>query len=193
MIWRNPAARGAAIQVSLYPERSRSCSGLGRKPYGLWRLCTESCGTRDPRGIINCGSIALKALGEFAVTCDGLSLPLLPTKKARALVAFLVMHRAADVSREQLLEVFWRDFDPQRGRDNLNATLWSIRRMFRNAAMDPDEVIRTDRTVIRWHAAVDFDVDRLLQLSEKMDSAAAEEALTLYHGDFLEGVSTTGR
>ena len=59
--------------------------------------------------------------------------------------------------------------------------------MFRNAAMDPDEVIRTDRTVIRWHAAVDFDVDRLLQLSEKMDSAAAEEALTLYHGDFLEG------
>ena len=53
--------------------------------------------------------------------------------------------------------------------------------------MDPDEVIRTDRTVIRWHAAVDFDVDRLLQLSEKMDSAAAEEALTLYHGDFLEG------
>ena len=132
-------------------------------------------------------SLTLKALGEFAVTHDGRSLPLLPTKKARALVAYLVMHRAADVSREQLLEVFWRDFDPQRGRDNLNATLWSIRRMFRNAALNPDDVIRTDRTLIRWHDAVDFDVDRLLQLSEKMDSAAAEEALSLYRGDFLEG------
>ncbi|MFZ1019334.1 MAG: AAA family ATPase [Candidatus Cybelea sp.] len=132
-------------------------------------------------------SIALKALGEFAMTRGGSSLPPLPTKKARALVAYLVMHRAADVSREQLLEVFWRDFDPQRGRDNLNATLWSIRRMFRNAAMNPDDVIRTDRTVIRWHAPVDFDVDRLLQLSEKMDSPAAEEALSLYRGDFLEG------
>ena len=132
-------------------------------------------------------SLTLKALGEFAVTRDGQSLPLLPTKKARALVAYLVMHRAADVSREQLLEVFWRDFDPQRGRDNLNATLWSIRRMFRNAALNPDDVIRTDRTLIRWHGIVDFDVDRLLQLSEKMDSAAAEEALSLYRGDFLEG------
>ena len=111
----NPAARGAAIQVSLYPEGRVPGVVWAESPYGLWRLCTESCGTRDPRGIINCGIYALKALGEFAVTCDGLSLPLLPTKKARALVAFLVMHRAADVSREQLLEVFWRDFDHSAG------------------------------------------------------------------------------
>ncbi len=59
--------------------------------------------------------------------------------------------------------------------------------MLRNAALNPDEVIRADRTVIRWHASVDFDVDRLLAISEKMDEAAAKEALTLYRGDFLEG------
>lgn len=133
------------------------------------------------------GFVALKALGEFALTHDGHSLPLLPTKKARALVAYLVMHRAADVSREQLLEVFWRDFDPQRGRDNLNATLWSVRRMFRNADLNPDEVIRADRTIVRWHAPVDFDVDRLIELSQKIDQTAAQEALALYRGDFLEG------
>ncbi len=131
--------------------------------------------------------LTLKALGEFSLECDGRSLPLLPTKKARALVAYLAMHRAADVPREQLLELFWRDFDPQRGRDNLNATLWSVRRMFRNVALDPDDVIRTDRTIIRWHAPVDFDVDRLIALSEITNEAAAEEALALYRGDFLEG------
>ncbi len=64
--------------------------------------------------------LALKALGEFALTREGGTLPTPPTKKARALIAYLVMHRAADVSREQLLEVFWRDFEPQRARDNLN-------------------------------------------------------------------------
>ena len=129
----------------------------------------------------------LKTLGEFALTHDGRSMPLPPTKKARALVAYLVMHRATDVSREQLLEVFWRDFDPQRGRDNLNATLWSVRRMFRNAGLNPDEVVRADRTIVRWHAPVEFDVDRLLELAEKPDRSAAEEALSLYRGDFLEG------
>ncbi|MGB8521140.1 MAG: AAA family ATPase [Candidatus Tumulicola sp.] len=132
-------------------------------------------------------TIALKALGDFTIACDGRGLPPLPTKKARALVVYLVMHRAADVSREQLLEIFWRDFDPQRGRDNLNATLWSVRRMFRNAALNPDDIIRTDRTIVRWHASVDFDVDRLFALSEKMSEAAAEQALALYRGDFLEG------
>jgi DNA-binding SARP family transcriptional activator len=132
-------------------------------------------------------SATLKTLGEFALTHDGRSLPLPPTKKARALVAYLVMHRATDVSREQLLEVFWRDFDPERARDNLNATLWSVRRMFRNAGLNPDEVVRADRTIVRWHAPVEFDVDRLLELAEKPDRAAAEEALSLYRGDFLEG------
>ncbi len=131
--------------------------------------------------------LGLKALGEFALTCDGATLPAPPTKKARALVAYLVMHRSADISREQLLELFWPGFDPQRGRDNLNATLWSVRRIFRNAKVNPDDVIHADRTVIRWHAPVDFDVDRLFALARSGEEAAAEEALSLYRGDFLEG------
>ncbi len=71
--------------------------------------------------------------------------------------------------------------------DNLNATVWSVRRIFRNAGLNPDDVIRADRTVVRWHAEVDFDVDRLLDLDERSDENAAEEALSLYCGDFLEG------
>ena len=97
------------------------------------------------------------------------------------------MHRSADVSREQLLEIFWRDFDPQRGRDNLNATVWSVRRIVPQCEVNPDEVIRADRTIVRWRASVDFDVDRLLDLAPRADSDAAKEALSLYRGDFLEG------
>ena len=59
--------------------------------------------------------------------------------------------------------------------------------MFRNADLNPDEVIRADRTIVRWHAPVDFDVDRLIELSQKIDQTAAQEALALYRGDFLEG------
>ena len=132
-------------------------------------------------------AVRLKTLGEFVLTYDGRRLPPPPTKKARALVAYLVMHRSTDVAREQLLELFWRDFDPQRARDNLNATLWSVRRMFRKADLDPDDVMRADRTIIHWHAAVDFDVDRLFELSTRADQIAAQEALSLYGGEFLEG------
>lgn len=132
-------------------------------------------------------ALALKTLGEFVITCDERRLPPPPTKKARALIAYLALHGSADVTREQLLELFWRDFDPQRARDNLNATLWSVRRMFRSASLNPDDFVRADRTVIRWRAAVQVDVERLRVLAERSDREAAEEALSLYCGDFLEG------
>ncbi len=132
-------------------------------------------------------SATLKALGQFVLTCSGQTLPRPPTKKARALIAYLVMHRTGDAARERLLEIFWRDFDPQRGRENLNATLWSIRRLFRKSGLNPDDFLRANHMVVRWHAMADFDADRLLELSARTDERAADEALSLYRGDFLEG------
>jgi DNA-binding SARP family transcriptional activator len=133
-------------------------------------------------------TFGLTTLGRFAFTFEGRALPTPTTKKARALLAFLVMNRAADVSREQLLELFWPDFDPERARENLKVTLWSVRRSLRSAEIDPNTVIRTDRSVARWIAPVTFDVDRLTELADnRLQNGEAREALAVYRGDFLEG------
>ncbi len=132
-------------------------------------------------------SVTLRTLGEFVLTFSGETLQCPQTKKARALIAYLVMHRSSDVARERLLEVFWPDFDPQRGRDNLKTTLWSVRRIFRKAALNPDDFLQANHTIVRWHATTDFDVDRLLELAAKIEEPAANEVASLYGGDFLEG------
>ena len=133
-------------------------------------------------------AFGLTTLGQFAFTCGDRALPSPPTKKARALLAYLVMNRAANVSREHLLERFWPEFDPDRARDNLKVTLWSVRRSLRSGQVDPDRVIASDRSVVRWIAPIDFDVDRFTELATNNGNHdAAGVALSLYRGDFLEG------
>ena len=108
------------------------------------------------------------------------------TQKARAILAYLAMHRGVDVSRERLLELFWPDTDPERGRDNLRTALWSIRRCLRGAGVDADEFLTANKSVVRWSAetVVDAqDFERLVRGSE----ADLTAALALYKGDFLEG------
>ena len=130
----------------------------------------------------------LRTLGEFALSYGGEPLPVPPTKKARALLAYLVMHRSADVSREALLERFWPDFEPERARDNLKVSLWSVRRTLRAASVEPGEVVRADRTLVRWVGPVHFDVDRFSALcASRTENGAATEALSIYRGEFLEG------
>jgi DNA-binding SARP family transcriptional activator len=129
----------------------------------------------------------LRTLGEFTFAHDGTPLPAPTTKKARALLAYLVMNRKADVSREALLERFWPDFEPERARDNLKVSLWSVRRSIRAAKVEPEDVVRSDRAVLRWVAPVSFDAERFAELCAAPEADARDEAFALYRGDFLEG------
>ncbi len=129
----------------------------------------------------------LRTLGEFTFSHAGTPLPAPTTKKARALLAYLVMNRKADVSREALLERFWPEFEPERARDNLKVSLWSVRRSIRAAKIEPEDVLRADRTILRWVAPVTFDAERFAELCATSEAAAYDEAFTLYRGDFLEG------
>jgi len=58
----------------------------------------------------------LRALGRFTLELEQVPAPSIATQKARALLACLVVHYGADVSRERLIEVFWPDADPDRAR-----------------------------------------------------------------------------
>ena len=73
-------------------------------------------------------------------------------------------------------------------RDNLKVSLWSVRRSIRAAILDASEVIRADRTLVRWLGPVDFDVDRFDALcAAPSENGAAAEAPAIYRGEFLEG------
>lgn len=130
---------------------------------------------------------ALKTLGTFELAIGDSVAPSLPTRKARALVAFLVANRGRDISRERLLEVFWSDFETQRAREGLRTALSSIRHALRATKNDPDTILLASKSVVRWIDTTDFDAERFVELSERDDLASLESAVQLYGGDFLEG------
>jgi len=108
------------------------------------------------------------------------------TQKARAIFAFLALHRRTDVSRERLLELFWPDADPDRGRDSLRTALWSIRRCLKSAGVDPDEFISANKSIVRWRADTSVDAEDFEQLAAG-SSDDIGRAMSVYKGDFLEG------
>jgi len=130
---------------------------------------------------------ALKTLGQFELTVGDCIASPLPTHKARALVAFLVANRGRDISRERLLELFWREFEPQRAREGMRTALSSIRQALRSTKNDPGEALITNKSVVKWIESTDFDAERFAELTERDDLPSLESALQLYGGDFLEG------
>lgn len=131
---------------------------------------------------------ALATLGSFALQVRERSVPSPSTQKARALLAYLILHRKTDVSRERLVEIFWPDADPQRARDSLNTAMHSIRRGLRAADLDADEYIFANKSVVRWNADVDLDVERLERANEESNEEnVVRDALARYRGEFLEG------
>jgi DNA-binding SARP family transcriptional activator len=130
---------------------------------------------------------SLDTLGAFALRVDGRPAPSPSTQKARALLAYLVMHRGKDVARERLLDLFWPDVDPDRARDSLRTALYSIRRSVRTAGVDSDALLSSNKSIVRWNPETLLDVDRFVELTEDGAGDSLSEALALYRGDFLEG------
>ncbi|HEV3155709.1 MAG TPA: AAA family ATPase, partial [Candidatus Baltobacteraceae bacterium] len=129
----------------------------------------------------------LATLGSFELRIRGKPIPNPATQKARALLSYLVLHRRTDVPRERLVEVFWAEAEPERARDSLNTALHSIRRGLRAAQFEPNDFIFANKSIIRWEAGVDLDVERIERALQTGDRELADAALAQYHGDFLEG------
>ena len=129
---------------------------------------------------------SLRTLGAFALALDGRELSSPPTQKARALLAYIAWHRGADHARERIIELFWPECEPERGRSSLNTALWSIRRCIRDAGIDPETVITANKTRISWLPEIEVDIRTFESLASDA-SAGALTTLGLYRGDFLEG------
>lgn len=130
--------------------------------------------------------LELRFLGEFEVLRDGQALPLPPSRKTRALLAFLVLNRRR-FRREQLCELLWEIPDDPRG-----SLRWSLSKL-RKLLDDEQRRIQADRT----NVSIDIcdaivDVDELYALAGKGLSAASigelEAAVRRFHGNFLEGL-----
>ena len=130
--------------------------------------------------------LVLRLLGEIEVEKDGTPLALPPSKKTRALLAYLAVVRRPQ-RRDRLCAMFWEIPDDPRG-----ALRWSLSKL--RALLDrPGEHVVADRETVAFVTggiSVDlFEVRRAL--ASGVETATTERLVDLaesFRGEFLEGL-----
>ena len=83
--------------------------------------------------------VRIRMLGELSVTCGGVTVDLPPSKKTRALLAYLALTRRPH-RRERLCEIFWEVPDDPRG-----SLRWSLSKLRQVLNLDGRERLTADR------------------------------------------------
>ncbi|TAH52273.1 MAG: hypothetical protein EYC68_08205 [Chloroflexota bacterium] len=136
----------------------------------------------------------IRLLGGFAIQNDAMPLTGFHSERLQALLAYLVLHRDAPMTRQQLAYTFWADTTDAQARTNLRTLL----ARFRDALSNADEFVCFAPQTIQWRADAAFHCDviefqnaraaalehqRAGETAREMD--ALERAVKTYAGDLL--------
>ncbi|MDN3556915.1 BTAD domain-containing putative transcriptional regulator [Halomonas maura] len=132
-------------------------------------------------------ALTLNLLGDLEVLHDDRPMSLPPSRKTRALLAYLALH-VRPISRDHLCELFWERPDDPRG-----SLRWSLSKL-RRLVDTPDRVrlVANRLTVGLDLEDLDVDVLRLHRLVDRelpdADLACLEATAARYRGPLLEGL-----
>jgi WD40 repeat protein/DNA-binding SARP family transcriptional activator len=122
--------------------------------------------------------LEVTTLGGLSIQRDGYTVTELVTRKAEALLVYLVCTDRTH-SREVLAEMFWQKRTPERAQGNLRVALASLRKHLGDYVL-----ISRDTVAINPEAEIRLDVH---SLEEHLRMRQIEAALALYLGEFLQG------
>lgn len=142
--------------------------------------------------------VSVRFFGGLEISVREKKLPQLTSRKAAALLAYLLINRNRTLNRETLMEKFWGDSSPTSARNSLNVAVSAIRNYFRKA-LPGREIVRyhNERYSLNpeLHIAADLDQfsalwqrGRDIEQKQGLEYAlgAYNKAIELYQGDFLE-------
>ena len=89
-------------------------------------------------------TLEVRCLGTFGVYDGGRRLGPWSSRRAKALLKHLVLHRHRPVPREVLMEAFWPDAWPAAARNNLHGAVHALRRFLREVHGDVEHVVFED-------------------------------------------------
>lgn len=128
------------------------------------------------------GSLHIRLFGHLEVALDGAPLRLATPRKSLQVLAYLLLHRAAPVSREYLAFLLYPDDEESAARAKLRATLSELPKILPKPA---ERYVIIDTEKVAWNPEADvwLDVDEFLDAS--VDGTRLAEAIDLYRGDLL--------
>jgi DNA-binding SARP family transcriptional activator len=124
----------------------------------------------------------VRLFGQPAITVDGRAFRLATPRKSLQVLAYLLMHRAAPVSRDYLAFLLWPDEAEGVARTRLRSTVNDLLRVMPQPGSN---FIGSSADELWWNpgVALSLDVEEFADASK--DAARLEEAVALYRGDLL--------
>lgn len=138
-------------------------------------------------------TLRISLLGTLHIELNGRPLTDLGTRKAEALLAYLVCQQRP-FAREALAELLWEDRDPQQGLANLRSLLSGMRNQLKPFLTVTRHTIAFNHDSDYWLDVAEF--NGLLEIGDwRLASAQSpipnpqslQQAIALYRGDFLQG------
>jgi DNA-binding SARP family transcriptional activator len=131
--------------------------------------------------------LTLTLLGGFRAHLDPGAPLAFPTRKAQALLSYLAMPAGEPHSRDKLASLLWGSTVDTTARTSLRQTLYSLRRILRRAESEP---LHADGNLVSVDPdAISIDVLEFERCVQESTPEALAEAVTLYRGDLLEGLT----
>jgi DNA-binding SARP family transcriptional activator/tetratricopeptide (TPR) repeat protein len=130
--------------------------------------------------------------GGFRLSAGDETIAALQAPRLQSLTAYLLLHRAAPQSRQQIAFRFWPETSDGQAQTNLRQLLHSLRQRLPNAG----DYLRLDERTVQWRGDSDYTLDvadfetALLAAARRSGAAkiaALEEAASFYTGDLLPG------
>lgn len=139
--------------------------------------------------------LAMSLLGPLEVTLDGAPVSGFESNKVRALLAYLAVEADRPHHRQVLAGLLWPDWPDRTARTYLRNALADLRHVIGDHEATPPFLMITPQT-LQFNRASDYWLD-VAAFEEKVGAAHTapaarqqlEEAVALYHGDFMEGFS----
>ncbi len=138
-------------------------------------------------------TLTVRLLGGLRLECDG-AVRQLASARAKAIVAYLLLHRGEPHERAQLAYLLWPESDERQARTNLRQVLHQLRRVL----PESDGCLSLDGQQLEWRvdASIELDVERFEEAVASAarardrgevahERASLEEAARLYRGDLL--------
>ena len=127
-------------------------------------------------------TLRINVLGDFSIVDGDGKMVRLPTRKSRALMAYLALHPGKRFDRSHLSNLLWGDQDERFARQSLRQALSAIR-----SAAGPNAIASDDEYVLVPKGTFRSDVEDFESFARQETLTAAERATAIYTGDLLQG------
>src|SRR5262245_61084115 len=127
--------------------------------------------------------LTIRLLGSFEARLGAGPAVAFPTKKARALLAYLAARPAQAHSRDQVCELLWGARADEQARGSLRRTLSDLRKAVPSA--NGEWLVSDGDALTLDGRSIDVDVVRFERLAADGGLGALEQAAELYRGELL--------